>query len=181
MSDADRIRWDRRYADRAPMSPDDVGLPTPLAPFADLFPTAGLALDVACGSGSAAVWLARRGMSVQGCDVSGVAIAHARSLAERAGVAARCRFDVVDLDGGLPPGPPVNVLICSRFRAPDLDGAIIQRLAPGALLAVGVLSEVGAEPGPFRAAAGELERAFGALDVITAAEGDGQAWLLARR
>jgi hypothetical protein len=43
-----------------------------------------------------------------------------------------------------------------------------------------VLSEVGAAPGPFRAAAGELPAAFGDLNLVAAGEGEGYAWLLAR-
>lgn len=55
-----------------------------------------------------------------------------------------------------------------------------QRLAPGGLLAIAVLSEVGAAAGPFRAGCGQLRAAFAGLDVIAAGEGQGQAWLLAR-
>ncbi|BBY30246.1 class I SAM-dependent methyltransferase [Mycolicibacterium sediminis] len=147
----------------------------------DQFPSAGYALELACGSGSVAVWLARRGSHVTAVDVSPVAIAAAVRLAEAAGVADRCRFSVVDLDDGLPEGPPVNVLVCQRFRDGRLDRDVLARIAPGGVLAVTALSEVGAEPGRFRAAAGELTRAFGSLDVITAGEADGLAWLLARR
>ena len=75
----------------------------------------------------------------------------------------------------------MQVLLCHRFRAPTLYDPMMARLAPGGLLAICVLSEVGAEPGRFRAAAGELRSAFAGLDVIAAGEGDGQAWLLARR
>jgi SAM-dependent methyltransferase len=119
-------------------------------------------------------------LDVLGVDVSAVAIEQARALAASAGVAQRCRFDTVDLDHGLPPGPPVDVVLCHRFRDRRLDRAIIDRLAPGGLLAISVLSEVGGAPGPFRATAGELPAAFAALDPVAAGEGDGQAWLLAR-
>ncbi len=109
-----------------------------------------------------------------------MAVRFARDLAERNGVADRCGFDVVDLDTGLPAGPPVDLIVCHRFREPSLYGAMIERLAPGGLLAVAVLSEVGQGPGPFRAAAGELRAAFGALAIIAEGEGGGEAWLLAR-
>jgi hypothetical protein len=128
-----------------------------------------------------AVWLATRGVAVQGYDGSPVAVEHARALSRRIGVERRCRFDVVDLDGGLPAGPPVDLVLCRRFRDRRLDTAIVDRIAAGGLLAVSALSEVGAAPGRFRAAAGELAAAFAALDTIAAGEGDGVAWLLARR
>lgn len=181
MSDEDRSRWDQRYADRAAVSNDDVGLPIVFQPFADTFPTAGCALDLACGRGGVAVWLAQRGLDVWGCDVSSVAVAQARELAEIGGVAARCHFEIVDLDHGLPVGPLSDIVICNRFRDDSLDRAIINRIAGGGLLAISALSEVGASPGPFRVKAGELREAFDGLEVITAGESNGEAWLLARR
>jgi hypothetical protein len=44
-----------------------------------------------------------------------------------------------------------------------------------------VLSEVGAGPGTYRAPPGELIAAFAGLDLIDEGEGDGIAWLMARR
>ncbi|OBF67966.1 SAM-dependent methyltransferase [Mycobacterium sp. 852002-51971_SCH5477799-a] len=181
MGAADRHSWDERYAAKGPPPLSSVAPPSAFAGHADLFPTAGRALDLACGQGTGAVWLAARGMQVLGLDVSPVAICHARELAQCAGVGDRCRFDVVDLDGGLPAGAPVEVIVCCKFRDPRLDRAIIERLSPGGLLAVTALSEVGASPGAFRVAAGELPAAFAGLDLIDADEGGGQAWLLARR
>lgn len=181
MGTQDGIRWDERYTGRAPIPADTVGPPSSFAPYAELFPTGGQALDVACGQGAGAVWLARSGLRVCGLDVSAVAIGLARDLARRAGLEDRCRFEVADLDDGLPSGPPVDVILCHRFRDRTLYPAMARRLLPGGVLAISVLSEVGAEPGPYRAAAGELTAAFAGLDVIAAGEGAGQAWLLARR
>lgn len=181
MSAEDRVRWDRRYADRGPADEADVRLPAAFEPYADAFPRSGNALDLACGRGTGAVWLALRGMNVLGVDVSEVAVSAARDLAHRHGVSVRCRFAIADLDDGLPAGSPVDVLLCSMFRDRRLDGAILERLATGGLLAVSALSEVGAAPGQFRARAGELTAAFGALEMIACGEADGQAWLLARR
>lgn len=156
-------------------------MPTAFAPFADAFPTTGHALDLACGRGQAAVWLALRGLVVAGFDISPIAINQARELALLCGVDERCRFEAVDLDDGLPAGPPANVIVCHKFRDARLDQVLVDRLAPGGLLAISALSEVGAAPGPFRVQAGELKRAFGALEFIAGGEGDGEAWLLARR
>ncbi len=114
-------------------------------------------------------------------DVSPIAIDLARELAVAQGLDDRCRFDVIDLDDGLPPGPPVDVVLCHRFRDARLDVALVARLRPGGLLALVALSEVGAAPGRFRARPGELRAAFGHLDVLADEEGDGLALLLARR
>lgn len=181
MSDGDRARWDERYAGRrAPLS-DDVGPAAVFAPYRDVFPVSGHALDLACGQGLGAVWLARRGLTVRGVDVSEVAVEQARELARRNGIGARCHFDVVDLDHGLPTGPPVDVIYCARFRDRRLDREMIERLTGTGLLAISALSEVGGSPGPFRVAPGELRAAFRDLEVIADGEGDGQAWLLGRR
>jgi hypothetical protein len=120
-------------------------------------------------------------MDYWGVDVSPVAIDLARTLTSLSGLDDRCRFDVVDLDDGLPPGPPVNLLFCHLFRDPRLDGAMIERLAPGGMLAVAVLSEVGDGPGEFRARPRELRDAFETLEIVDEGEGDGIAWILARR
>jgi SAM-dependent methyltransferase len=180
VAEEDRRRWDERYASQKPASVGAVEPPGALAGHADEFPTTGRALDLACGQGIGAVWLAQRGLDVLALDISPVAIAQARDLAERSGVGDRCRFEVVDLDDGLPPGPPVDVILCHKFRDRRLDHAIIERLAPGGLLAIAALSEVGAAPGPFRAVAGELPAAFADLNVVAAGEGEGYAWVLAR-
>ncbi len=180
MGEADRHRWDERYAASGPPSLSSVAPPRIFADFADVFPATGTALDLACGQGLSSVWLAARGLHATGLDVSPVAVGHARDLAQRAAVATRCRFDVVDFDDGLPPGGPADVIVCCKFRDRRLDRAIIERLAPGGLLAIAVLSEVDAAPGPFRAAPGELTAAFVELDPVAAGEEKGYAWLLAQ-
>ena len=181
MSREDRDRWNSRYADKAPPLPADT-FPLPLfLPYADQFPRQGLALDIACGSGQVAVWFAGQGMIVTGVDVSPVAIDHARKLAENRNISHRCRFEVLDLDNGLPKSPAMDLLLCHNFRNPDLYPKIMNRLAPGGLLAIVTLSEVGASPGRFRAKPGELETAFAKLEKICSGEADGRAWLLARK
>src|SRR5688572_33495109 len=44
------------------------------------------ALDVGCGEGADAIWLARRGWTVTAIDISDVAVSRAREAAELAGV-----------------------------------------------------------------------------------------------
>ena len=180
MAEQDRRRWDERYATRGPRPVSETGAPDLLVRHADVFPVAGRALDLACGQGLASIWLARRGLRVWAFDISPVAIGHARDLARQVGVGDRCHFDVLDLDEGLPAGPPMNVIVCHRFRDRRLDAAILRRLAPGGVLAIAALSEVGAAPGPFRCTAGELPAAFPGLGHLAGGEGGGYAWLLAR-
>ena len=175
-----RESWDKRWADTglAPASID----PYPLfADHVDLFPTSGDALEVACGRGRGAVWLASLGLDVWAVDLSPVAIDLATQLAEQCGVADRCRFEAHDLETGLPEGDLVDVVVCYLFREADLDRQMMDRLKPGGLLAVVVLSEVGHGPGRFRAKPGELTDAFAELDLLEAGEADGNAWFLGRK
>lgn len=181
MSDDDRARWDDRHSEGDPPSAGEVRPPAAFALVAHLFPSVGTALDVACGRGGATVWLAERGMEVLGLDVSPIAVDRARELARIEGVADRCRIEVHDLDGGLPPGPPVDLVLCHLFRDSRLDRAMIDRVAPGGVLAVATLSEVGVGPGRFRARPGELREAFGGLEILAEDEGDGIAWLMGRK
>jgi SAM-dependent methyltransferase len=180
MSDADQEHWDQRYLGDGSGPIAELGLPPVFMPHEHLFPTGGEALELACGRGRSAVWLATRGMAVRGVDVSPVAIEMARQLVTESGVADRCRFDVFDLDRGLPKGPPVDLLFCHLFRDPSLDQAIVERLAPGGILAMAALSEVGADTGRYRVGPGELREAFGSLDLLVDGEEEGVAWMVAK-
>ena len=180
MSTQDRARWDERYGEIGE-APAEVGALPVFAHVSDLFPTSGTALEIACGRGRGAVWLAARGMTVQASDVSPVAIELAQRHADDMGVAERCDFHVWDLDDGLPPGDPVDLVLCHLFREAEIDQAMIDRLAPGGLLAVACLSEVGHGPGNFRAKPGALTDAFASLETVEAGEADGHAWFLGRR
>lgn len=181
MSEADRRRWDERYTalGRAPVG--DLPPPPAFAHVEHHFPTQGRALEIACGRGRGVVWLARRGMEVWGVDISPVAIDLAARLADAYGVGDRCHLAVHDLDSGLPDGPAMDLILCYLFRDQRLDEAIMDRLAPGGLLAVASLSEVGSGPGNHRARPGELPDAFDRLELLEHGEQEGLAWILGRR
>ena len=155
MTGQDRDRWDARHAAVAedrPVPPDE------LRDRAELLPAGGRALDVACGRGAVAVWLALRGFVVDAVDVSGVGLGAAAGLAGRHGVAAAVRLAAHDLDAGLPDdcAGPYDVVVCQRYRDPRLYPRLVERLAAGGLLVVTVLSEVG---GRARPVAGGTRRA----------------------
>lgn len=78
-----REDWDRRYAER-----ELVWSAEPnrfLVAETQALPP-GRALDLACGCGRSAFWLAERGWRVTAVDYSGVALEKARRIAERRGV-----------------------------------------------------------------------------------------------
>jgi SAM-dependent methyltransferase len=71
----------------------------------------GRALDLACGSGRNAVWLAARGWKVTGVDFSDVALAQARALAAERGVEVEwVEGDLLDWEPGEPAYDLVAVL-----------------------------------------------------------------------
>jgi 2-polyprenyl-3-methyl-5-hydroxy-6-metoxy-1,4-benzoquinol methylase len=178
VADADRDRWDSRHSAALAAGVDGAAPPDALRERTELLPPGGRALDVACGRGAVAVWLAARGFTVDAVDVSPVALDAGRALAAREGVTVRWLLH--DLDAGLPGGGNYDVVVCQRFRDPARYPELVDRLAPGGLLVVTVLSEVGEGPGPFRAPAGELRAAFDGLDVLHHVERDGEASIVAR-
>jgi SAM-dependent methyltransferase len=94
----DSRAWDERYA-AAPL----VWSAGPNALFAELAASwpPGRALDVACGEGRTAVWLAGRGWSVRAVDFSEVGVEKARRRAEQDGLAVDWQvLDVVGADLG---------------------------------------------------------------------------------
>lgn len=147
----------------------------------ELFPTTGHALELACGTGQASLWFALHGLTVHGVDISPVAIKKARQQARIYGIEHHCRFDVVDLDNGLPQGHDATIVYCYRFRDRRLDQAIMNRLTCGGILAIACLSVVGGKPGPFRAQPGELTSAFSSFIPLSSGEENGLAWLVARK
>ena len=83
-SDGTRQGWDRRYAAADRIHATPVPNRFLVSEIAGLAP--GAALDLACGAGRNAVWLAERGWRVTGVDFSGVALGIARDLAASRGV-----------------------------------------------------------------------------------------------
>ncbi len=94
----------------------------------------GRALDVACGVGREAAYLAGLGFAVDAVDVSDVAIAKVR---ERAAVRAldieAIRAELLHADAEFP-RPPYDVICCFYFLQRGLLELIVGALAPGGLL-----------------------------------------------
>ena len=105
--------------------------------------TPGTALDVACGEGADAIWLAARGWQVTAVDVSPVALRRAAQHADAAGadVAARITWQQADVRSW-DPAPAQFDLVSSQFM--HLPSAVRagahQRLAaavrPGGMLLI---------------------------------------------
>jgi SAM-dependent methyltransferase len=77
--------WDARYSERDGAMWSGRPNGRLVAEVAGLTP--GRALDVGCGEGADAIWLARRGWTVTAIDISDVAVRRAREAGELAGAA----------------------------------------------------------------------------------------------
>jgi SAM-dependent methyltransferase len=99
----------------------------------------GRALDLACGSGRNAVWLAEQGWQVVGVDYSDVALAKARELAEARGV--EVEWLEADLREWEPPARSFDLVVvlylqlAAEERAPIMARAA-EAVAPGGTLLV---------------------------------------------
>ncbi len=154
MSEADRERWDTRYArDELVMGP----APKPFVlALEHVLPRAGRALEIACGEGQLAAWLAQRGLAVTAVDISAVALDKLCNRAAAEGFAGRLRAIEADLDDGLPPiEPGLDLVTCVDFYSPAIMMRARKLLAPGGMLLVQVLLQSPGGDSPHRAAPGE--------------------------
>ena len=124
----DRGEWDRRYAGSELLWTAEpnrflVSEVTELPP--------GRALDLACGEGRNAVWLAERGWQVTGIDFSEVAIEKARRLARARRV--EVEWLVADLLQYLSPPEAFELVIVFYLQLPPHDR---QQIVPAAAKAV---------------------------------------------
>ncbi len=103
--------------------------------------TPGRALDLGCGEGGDAVWLAAHGWRVTAADVSATALGRAAERAEAEGVAQRIDFQQHDLEFTFPEG--AFDLVSAQYLHSPVEFPrlrVLQRaaraVAPGGLLLV---------------------------------------------
>ncbi|MEU0495776.1 class I SAM-dependent methyltransferase [Mycobacterium sp. NPDC006124] len=139
--------WDSHYAERERIWSGRVNaqLPGILAGV-----TPGHALDLGCGEGGDAVWLAENGWQVTAVDVADTAIGRAEAAAEARGVRDRIAFERHDLSDSFPEG--TFDLISAQFlhSTVRLERPQILRRAAAAVTVGGLLVVVDhAAPPPF--------------------------------
>ena len=110
-----------------------------VAEAADLAP--GRALDLACGGGRNAVWLAERGWTVTGADFSDVALANARRLAAERGVDVE--WVHADLRDWEPSARAFDLVAVLYFQVPAEERALVLARAAEAVASGGTLLVVG--------------------------------------
>lgn len=159
--------WNDHYASAAP-PPWDTGTPDPLlvAMIDSGAIRPGRTLEVGCGTGTNAVFLAERGFDVLGVDISPLAVEAARKRAK-----GRCRFETADFLAGVPAGGPFGFVFdrgcLHSFDSEEERGRFAKNVA-AALVEGGLwLSLVGSTEGPPRDG-GPPRRS--ARDVVNAVE-----------
>ena len=131
MTEADREKWDRRYAQ------GEYEARTWPSPFleerlAEL--PRGRALELACGAGRNALRLAEAGYDVEAIDISGVAIERARATARARGLGVEWR--VADLDDFAPPPGRFHLITVIRYTNRKLMERLPEALTEGGMLLV---------------------------------------------
>jgi len=117
MNEVDKRKWDGIYAQSEAEAPAPASV---LSDHSHLLPVTGDALDLACGKGGNAIFLAESGLTTSAWDISEAAMQTLTTTAAERGVAMTLeQRDVV----GSPPSPEsFDVIVISRF----LDRTIMQ-------------------------------------------------------
>lgn len=142
--------WNDNYASGEP-PPWDTGTPDPM--LVQMIESRAIApcrtLEVGCGTGTNAIYLAQHGFEVVGVDISPLAVEKARAKAN-----GRCRFETLDFLTETPPGGPFTFVfdrgVFHVFDEDDERATFAENVA-AALAIDGVwLSLIGSTEGPPR-------------------------------
>ena len=180
MSRADRDKWDDRYRSGAYETrrhPSAL-----LADWLGRFDVTGIsprAIDIACGAGRNALFLARHGWHVDAVDISPVALERLRATADAEDLSITCSELDLDpataaLDGFR--GQPYDLAVLMRYTDTALVEVLPRAIAPGGYLIAEMHMKTDEKvAGPrsprFRVATGALRQAGAALDLLHYYEG----------
>ena len=103
--------------------------------------SAGRALDLACGEGRNAVWLAERGWDVTGVDFSNVGLNKARRLADARGVSVH--WELADVTEYTPAPESFDLVIVMYLHLPEATRRAAFRHAAAAVATGATLLVVG--------------------------------------
>ena len=168
----DLAGWDEQYRKNTDSATEHELVPNPLLVNAvgDLRP--GRALDLACGTGRNALWLAQRGWSVTAIDGSAAAIETLRGRAANNGVTIDAQIaDLEDSGFRITPARYDLIATCYYFQR-NLIEQCRQGLVPGGVMVgIALLIEPGKERSTFRLQPGDLRSYFADWDILRYREG----------
>ena len=167
MDGADQAKWDRIYRDSSAAkaaAPCRV-----LTDQAHLLPDTGDALDLACGRGGNALYLAARGYPTQAWDISAVAIQALAAQVSHAGLPLSAQQR--DASARPPEPESFDIIVISRFLDRSLAPALCAALREQGLLYYQTfireqVSDTGPKNPAYRLRANELLRLFSSLHVL---------------
>ena len=142
-----------------------------------LLPPSGRALDVACGRGRNALWLAQQGFDTTALDRDPAAVAELKARARRDGLPLTAR--AVDLEAGAVDlgDARYDIVVGVHYLHRALFPALIAALAPGGVLVYETFTVAQAARGrptnpAFLLEPGELPRLIAPLEIRAVREGD---------
>ncbi len=164
--------WNERYAARSRAGEDFGTEPTPLVQQTAAALPAGMALDLACGAGRNALWLAAHGWNVRAIDGADAAIHELREQARVRGLTVDTA--IADLEA-----PTFHVqengwdlILDCYYLQRSLFPRIRAGVRPGGVaIAIVHITNPGEEPNYKRAAPGELRTFFSGWEILHDYEG----------
>ena len=174
--------WNQRYRS----SDKTEGGPSPVVVRAAALSTPGRALDIACGTGRNALFLARQRWQVAAIDGAVEAIRRVKEEAETHGLSIDTA--VIDLERERIdyPAESFDLIIITHYLQRDLFPLAATLLRPGGLCAAAIrlIDDSGRRDAPgqhYRVAPDELRRLFENWNAIDYREENGVAEIIARR
>ena len=164
--------WNECYRSGARPAEDLEAAPTPLVVETAQRLASGKALDLACGAGRNALWLAQLGWNVTAVDGAPAAIEILRRRAADQGVTVDAR--IADLEKGEYFIEPAawDLLVIAYYLQRDLFEPAKRGVVPGGtLIAIVHITEPGEEPTYKRARPGELRGYFDGWEILHYREG----------
>ena len=150
----------------------------------DLLPRQGRALDVACGRGRHALWLAARGLTTHAVDRDAAAVAAVAREARRRGLAVRA--EVMDLERGSAAieRAAYDLIVVFHYLHRPLFPALVAGLRPAGVMVYETFTRAQASRGKptnpaFLLQEGELLELVRPLEVLRQREGDYDGRLVA--
>jgi SAM-dependent methyltransferase len=180
MAQSDRVRWDERYTNPNKQlrkkEPSDL-----LIRYAPRFRPGIRALELACGLGQNALWLAGQGYRVEAIDISFQALRRARAEMLRRGLTG-VQFIAADLDHFALPRYAYDLVIVFRFLDRRLFPAIRDRVRPGGTVIYQTMNiRRQGEHAGHTLQIGELPSYFPGWIVLEAADEGDQSWFAGRK
>lgn len=168
----DIFGWNERYRSREHASEDLYAQPTPLLVHTLSNSAPGNALDLACGTGRNALWLAEHAWRVTAVDGASAAIEILQArAAERM---LKINAIVADLEKGgfeIEPSSWDLIAICYYLQRDLFESAKRGAVPGGLLISIVHVTERDEEESPHRLRPGQLEKYFAGWEILHYTEG----------